>query len=156
MNFLIQFVISIALSLASSLMQQAFGSKEQRATGTRGSASLGGKIPQYFLMGTIAEAGKREYRGSWGEVDGVPNAYVTDVHSFGDLPISALVGMFVGGARVTLPTTGLVARGYPVPEYKSDGKDTSGASSMTARRPLPTAFSSTSSAAMPTGPGQAT
>jgi len=118
--FLINIIVGVVLSLASTLLQQAFAPKPQdqrRQTGTRGAAQIGGKVPQYFLMGTVGEAGKREYRNSWGEPGGVPNAYVTDVHSFGDLPITAMTGLYVNGVRVSIPTTGAVAQGYPVPEY---------------------------------------
>lgn len=119
MNFILQIIVGVVLSLASTLLQQAFAKPQdqRRQTGTRGAAQIGGKVPQYFLMGTVGEPGKREYRNSWGENDGVPNAYVTDVHSFGDLPITAMTGLYVNGVRVSIPTTGAVAQGYPVPEY---------------------------------------
>lgn len=120
MNFLIQFIVGLLFSVASTLLKQAFAPKteeQKRATGTRGSAQTGGKVPQYFLVGTVGEPGKFEYGGEWGNVDGVPNAYSVDVRSFGDLPITAMVGLFVNGVRVSIPTTGLVAQGYPVPDY---------------------------------------
>lgn len=115
--FLINIIVSVVLSLASTLLQQAFAQKPKTATGTRGTAEIGGKVPQYFLMGTVAEPGKREYRNTWGSAGGVPNAYVTDVLSFGDLPISGMVGGFVNGKRITLASTGAVAQGYPVAEF---------------------------------------
>jgi hypothetical protein len=43
-------------------------------------------VPLSFLVGTIGVPGKLEYRNTWGEVDGTPNAYLVDVISFGDLP----------------------------------------------------------------------
>lgn len=117
MNFIIQIIVGVLLSVASTLLQQAFAPKtqdQQRRTGTRGSTQIGGKVPQYFLVGTVGEAGKLEYRNAWGESDGVPNAYLTNVTSFGDLPVSDLVGLYVNGVRVTLTETGAVAQGYPV------------------------------------------
>lgn len=117
---LINIIIGVILSAASTLLQQAFAPKrpdQQRRTGTRGSALFGGKVPQYFLVGTVGEAGKREYRNAWGSSGGVPNAYLTDVYSFGDLPGISLIGLFVNGVRVTVSETGAVAQGYPVPEY---------------------------------------
>lgn len=117
MNFLIQIIVGLVLSFASTLLQQAFAPKpqeQQQRTGTRGSAQIGGRVPQYFLVGTVGEAGKLEYRNAWGESNGVPNAYLSDVHSFGDLPISALSGLYINGVRQTIAETGAVAQGYPV------------------------------------------
>lgn len=115
-GFLINLVVGVVLSIAGTLLQQAFGSKQEqeRRTGTRGSAQIGGKVPQYFLAGTVGEAGKLEYRNAWGNDGQVPNAYLTEVHSFGDLPVSGLAGLYVNGVRVSLTTSGAVAQGYPV------------------------------------------
>lgn len=109
---LINIIISIVLSMAATLLQQAFAG-DKKGGGQRGQAQMGGKVPQYFLIGTVAEAGKREYRGSWGNVDGVPNAYEVDVHSFGDLPITAVSQLFVNGVVEPIAATGNVAQGYP-------------------------------------------
>ncbi|UYN98352.1 MAG: hypothetical protein KIT02_10275 [Devosia sp.] len=114
MNFIIQIIVGVVLSLASSLLQQAFAKPQDKTGGTRGSVMIGGKVPQYFLIGTVAEAGKLEYRNSWGDVDGVPNAYVTDVRSFGDLPITGMIGRFVNGVRRDNPSAGAVAQGFPI------------------------------------------
>lgn len=116
-GFLINLVVGVVLSLASTLLQQAFAQKPKTATGTRSTVEIGGKVPQYFLMGTVAEAGKREYRNAWGHNGDVPNAYLTDVLSFGDLPITAMIGGFVNGTRITLGSTGAVAQGFKVPEF---------------------------------------
>lgn len=120
MNFLIQLIVGVILSVASTLLQQAFAPKsqeQQRRTGTRGTAQTGGKVPQYFLMGTVGDAGKFEYGNEWGDVGGVPNAHAVDVYSFGDLPITGLIGLFVNGVRVSLPDGAEIVQGLPVPEY---------------------------------------
>lgn len=121
-GFLVNLIIGVIFSVGSTLLKQAFAPKAEKRTGTRGSAQFGGKVPQYFLVGTVGEPGKHEYRNAWGSAGGVPNAFLTDVHSFGDLPITALTGLFVNGVKVTLATSGAVAQGYPVPEY-NDGSD---------------------------------
>src|SRR5690554_7466572 len=67
--FLINLIIGIILSAASTLLQQAFAPKpeeQRRRTGTRGATQFGGKVPQYFLVGTVGEPGKAEYRNAWG------------------------------------------------------------------------------------------
>lgn len=121
MNFIIQIILGVVLSIAGTLLQQAFGSKQEQEqrTGTRGSAQIGGKVPQYFLVGTVGEAGKLEYQNAWGNDGQVPNAYLTSVTSFGDLPVSAMSGLYVNGVRVTMSGTGAVPQGYPVPELSN-------------------------------------
>lgn len=122
MNFLIQIILGIVLTVGSTLLKQAFSPQQEQqpaSTGTRGSVQIGGKVPQYFLIGTVGEAGKLEYRNAWGQDGEVPNAYLVNVHSLGDLPISGFVGLFVNGVRVSIPTIGGDDRGYPVPQYEN-------------------------------------
>lgn len=117
-GFFINLIVGLVLSFVGNLLQQAFAPKPQEQqrgqTGTRGSVQIGGKVPQYFLMGTVGEPGKLEYQNSWGQDGEVPNAYVTDVRSFGDLPIAALTGLYVDGVRQTISASGAAAQGYPV------------------------------------------
>lgn len=142
-GFLINLIIGVVLSAASTLLKQAFSTpaqQQKKATGTRGTVQIGGKVPQYFLVGTVGEAGKLEYRNAWGNSGEVPNAYLTDVRSFGDLPLTALAGLFVNGVRHAIPTTGAVAQGYPVPTLSSkfwwkflDGSQTTADSYLTGK-----------------------
>lgn len=113
MNFLIQLVVGFVLSFAGTLLKQAFAPKQKSATGTRGTAEVGGKVAQYFLMGTVGEAGKLEYTNFWGHSGDVPNAYNVDVYSFGDLPITALSKLYVFGAEEPISSSGHVTQGYP-------------------------------------------
>jgi hypothetical protein len=116
MNFLIQIIVGVLLSVASTLLQQAFApqqSEQQRRTGTRGSAQIGGKVPQYFLVGTVGEPGKLEYQNAWGSAGEVPNAYLTSVRSFGDLPITALTKVYINGVEEPISGSGHVTQGYP-------------------------------------------
>lgn len=116
MNFLIQIVVGLVLSLASTLLQQAFApqqTEQQRRTGTRGTSQIGGKVPQYFLVGTVGEAGKLEYQNAWGTVGGVPNAYVTSVRSFGDMPITANTKIYINGVLEPISASGHVTQGFP-------------------------------------------
>lgn len=113
-SFIIQIVVGVVLSIASTLMKQAFSPKQdQKSTGTRGSAQVGGKVPQYFLVGTVGDPGKFEYGGSWGNAGGVPNAYSVDVYSFGDLSITAMSRLFVNGVAEPVSGSGHVTQGYP-------------------------------------------
>lgn len=114
-GFLINLIIGFVISAASTLLQQAFAppQDQQQRTGIRGSAQIGGKVPQYFLVGTVGEAGKLEYRNSWGESGGVPNAYLTSVYSFGDLPIIGLSRLFINGIVEPVSGSGHVDQGFP-------------------------------------------
>lgn len=121
MTFILQLVVGIVLSLASTLLQQAFAQKPETRTGTRGTTDLGGKVPQYFLLGTIGDAGKLEYQGTWAHDGGLPNGHLVNVISFGDLPITAMVSAFVNGTRVVLdtdhPGDPYAYQGYPLDEF---------------------------------------
>lgn len=120
-SFLINLVVGAILSIASTLLQQAFAKPQEKRTGTRGSRQMGGTVPQSFLVGTIGVPGKFEYAGEYGSSGGVPNVYATDVYSFGDLPITGFTGLFVNGVAATLGTAGAVEQGFPIPEYNISG-----------------------------------
>ncbi|WP_417585148.1 hypothetical protein [Pelagibacterium sp.] len=121
-SLLIRLVVGVVLYAASTLFDQAKKREQQkRTTGTRGSTQFGGRVPQYFLIGTVGEPGKQEYQDTWGNSGEVPNANLVDVISFGDMPISALSGLYVNGSKVTLATSGSDERGSPISEYNIGG-----------------------------------
>ncbi|MEO9227441.1 MAG: hypothetical protein ABI216_00615 [Devosia sp.] len=121
--WLLQIVFGIVLSLASTLIQQALAPKAKPSAaaattrGYRGTIQTGGTVPQSFLVGTVAVPGKLEFRSAWGDAGGTPNAYLTDVISLGDLPITDVTGFFVNSAAVTKAATGHTMQGYPIAEY---------------------------------------
>lgn len=127
MTWIIQIVVSIALTLVVGLIKQALSSnnkKKEAVGGRRGSVQYGGKVPQSFLVGTIGVAGRLEYpTNTWGTVDGTQNAYRVDIFSLGDLPINALTGIYVFGEKVTKSSTSHVTQGYPIPQYRLSGKN---------------------------------
>jgi hypothetical protein len=115
--WLIQLVVGVILSVASTLYQQSqqqTQKAQERRPGFRGTVQTGGKTPRSFLVGTIAVPGKQVYWNSWGSSGGTPNAYAVDVLSFGDLPITAFTGLWVNTASETVSGSGHVTQGYPV------------------------------------------
>lgn len=123
-TLIINLIIGIALSVASTLIQQALQhDKKQKPAGVRGSIQTGGDHPLSFIMGFYATPGHLEYAGTWGNVDETPNAYYTKVISLSDLPVRGLAGVFVNGQRVTLGGVMFGSVGYPVEEYNVDGVD---------------------------------
>lgn len=122
--FLINLLVGIALSLASTLIQAMLAQdQKQKEPGVRGTLQTGGDNPLAFILGTYATGGQLEYAGTWGNVDETPNAYYTKVISLSDLPINAVSKIFVGGELVTLGPIAHATRGYPVVEYNVDGTD---------------------------------
>lgn len=138
--FIVNALISIAISVAASLVQQMFKQDQKNpAQGVRGSIQTGGDNPLAFIMGRYGTAGQLEYAGTWGNDGDTPNAYFTKVISVSDLPVRGLAGLFVGSERVTvLPTAAnptpwfpfppgwmdvFTAIGNPVEQYRVDGKD---------------------------------
>ena len=107
--FLVNLIVGVVLSAASALISQALApAQKQLARGFRGSVQTGGTVPQSFLVGTIGGPGKLEYRNTWGNSGETPNAYLTDVISFGDLPIAGMHSSFellprsAGQARIAM------------------------------------------------------
>jgi hypothetical protein len=127
LGILLNLVVGVVLSIASTLISQALAPKpqdrQQQVRGFRGTIQTGGKVPQSFIVGTYGTPGKLEYRNTWGQSGETPNAYLTDVVSFGDLPISGFTGLYVNSEEVTVTASGHVTQGYPVAEKASGGAD---------------------------------
>lgn len=123
--WLIQLLISVVVGVVSTLAEQAFGPKPAAtaAAGTSETLQVGGTVPAYFVMGTWALQGKREYVNTWGTAGDTPNAYRTEVISFGDLPITALIGLFESSQAMTLTSSGHTTQGYPVAERANAGSN---------------------------------
>jgi hypothetical protein len=126
--WLIQIVVGIVLSVAATLAEQAFGPKSKpnsasAASGTRDTVTTGGTNPQSFVIGTFGLPGQLEYDNAYGSSGGTPNAYRVRVISLGDLPITALTGLYEAGQAMTLSLSGHVSQGYPVVERKDGSTD---------------------------------
>lgn len=122
--FLVHLLVGIALSVASTLVQQIFAQdQKQKVSGVRSTIQVGGDNPLGFIAGKYATGGQFEYAGTWGHDGETPNAYFTKVISLSDLPVTALTGVYVNSERVTLDPTPHPDRGYPVLEYRVSGTD---------------------------------
>lgn len=124
-------LISVGLGLlstvASTLIRQWIGQdkkQEQKLPGVRGERQTGGTNPMTFTVGRYGGAGQFEYGGEWGEVDGTPNAYRSELYTWSDLPGEALEMLFVNGKATAIdfgdehPTLG-----FPVTTFRRDGRD---------------------------------
>lgn len=123
--WLIQIVVGIVLSVASTLIEQAWGPKANTGAASGYSADLktGGGSAQYFIIGTWATAGKLEYANTWGSDGDTPNAYLVYVISLGDLPVTALTGAYEAGEAITVGTGTHATQGYPIPERRNGSAD---------------------------------
>lgn len=123
-----QIVIGIALSVASSLLQRAM-MKDPEAPpvpGVSGQVTVGGDNPISFVVGTYATMGQREYVNTCGrpENDGVPNIYLVDVISLGDIPFTSLESVVVDGTVCTLLPGEVDADGFiPIDEFRDKSGD---------------------------------
>ncbi len=120
--FFVNLLVGLVLSAVGSLIQQAMAPK-QKQPGVKGSITVGAAEPLSFIVGRYGSPGHLEYAGTWGSDGDTPNAYLTHVISFGDLPIRGYRRFFVYGEPVTLDDTPHATRGYPVLEYRRKGKD---------------------------------
>lgn len=124
-GYLFQVLIGLVINVGLSLLARALSpSQEQTEPGIRTTLQIGGDNPLAFPIGRTAVAGQLEYAGTWGEVDGTPNAYLTRVISVSDLPINALTSIYVNGARSTINFGATETdQGFPVTEFNVGGAD---------------------------------
>jgi hypothetical protein len=121
--FALRTVAAIGLSLALNALA---GKKqpEQQGFGVQGKIAGGGDVPRSFHMGLAATAGSLVYPGTWGQSGKTPNAYLTQVIALSDMPVAGLAEFWVNGAKVTvLWNEPRAPQGWPVQEYRKDGKD---------------------------------
>ncbi|MEZ5752865.1 MAG: phage tail protein [Paracoccaceae bacterium] len=115
-------VARIALGLASSAISRMFR-KDPAPAGVLRRVDFGGDKPQRVRLGYFAGAGHLVWSGSHGQDGKTPNAYFTEVVLLSVLPIDAVTGILVNGARATLGETAHPDYGLPVLEYRVGGTD---------------------------------
>ncbi|MBN9333854.1 phage tail protein [Devosia sp.] len=124
MNFLFQLFVYLVLAVIGSILQSAEAQQQKATSGVRGSRQEGGDNSQAFVIGKYGLAGQFEYWADWGQDNGTPNAFHSEVYSLGDLSYSGFTGFYYNGAKGTLlygePHGEL---GIPVAEARVNGKD---------------------------------
>ncbi|MBB3144947.1 hypothetical protein FHS21_001348 [Phyllobacterium trifolii] len=123
----VTYLIGAGIAYGVSLLSQAlFGEQEQAAQtqGVKLTVQMGDDKPMSFTAGTTATSGKRKYIGAWGKDGKTPNAYLTDVVEIGNIPAPGQPAFWVVDQKVTvLWGETPVEQGYPVLEFRKDGKD---------------------------------
>lgn len=123
---LIKLAFGIAFQLGSSLLAK-MSAKKQTQPGIVGQVQMGGDKSLSFIVGTYATAGHLEYVNSFGKVDDVENAVLTQVITVSDLPIQGIGNrVFVNGETcnrdpsivTSSEAAKLGANSYPIAEYK--------------------------------------
>lgn len=127
-------IVSIGKSVVVGLLNMAIGKltnkkQKQEAIGVNLRAQMGDDLPLSFIVGKRATAGKRKYWGTWGSDGGTPNAYFVDFLEVGAIPSYAgpqgINALWIGDKKGTIKWDEPHAdgRGYPVEEFRKDGKD---------------------------------
>jgi hypothetical protein len=121
-------LVGVAINFGVSLIAKAIQKKSsasQTQTGVKVQVTMGDDQPMSIILGNYATAGRRKYIGTWGDDGKTPNAYLTDVIELGNLPASALNGLWADDRKCTILWAEPAAdgRGYPVSEYRKSGKD---------------------------------
>lgn len=122
----VSYLIGAAIAYGVSLLSQALLGEDQptQTQGVRLTIQMGDDKPMSFIAGTSATAGKRKYIGAWGKDGKTPNAYLADVIEIGNIPATGTPGFWVDDQKVTvLWGEAPVEQGYPVLEYRRNGKD---------------------------------
>lgn len=124
MPFIAQLLLSVALSVGASLLQNAFAQKPtKQLPGLRGQYTTGGTQPQTIVLGAYGVAGQLEYSNTWGNSGETPNAFLVDVISLSDHRITSVPAMWIDSNSVSLPGTGFATPGFPIPEYEQGGRN---------------------------------
>lgn len=122
----VSYLIGAAIAYGVSLLSQALLGEDQptQTQGVNLTVKMGDDKPMSFIAGTSATAGKRKYIGAWGKDGKTPNAYLTDVIETGNIPAPGTPAFWVDDKKVTvLWGDAPVEQGYPVLEYRKNGKD---------------------------------
>lgn len=123
---LIKLAFGIAFQFGSSLLAK-MSAKKQTQPGIVGQVQLGGDKSLSFIVGTYATAGHLEFVNSFGKVDDVENAVLTQVITVSDIPVEAIGNrVFVNGETcnrdpsivTSSEAAKLGATSYPIAEYK--------------------------------------
>ncbi len=123
-------VLTVAINIGLSLVEKALAKKDQpQPAGTKLEISMGDDHPMSFIVGSYATAGKRKYAGTWGDDGKTPNAYFTDVIEIGSLPNHGgergLTSVWIDDQKVGVlwEEPHPDGRGFPVLQYRANGKD---------------------------------
>lgn len=120
------FLLKTAVGIGVNLLAQAVAGKPKAPIfSINGTIQGGGDLPRSFIVGRAMTAGSLVWANSWGKDGNTPNGYLTQVIAVSDLPVKGLVGQWVNNEKVTIDysRTDADGRGYPVTEYRKDGKD---------------------------------
>nr|WP_278437044.1 phage tail protein [Brucella anthropi] len=127
-------IVGIGKAVVVGLLNMALNKltnkkQKQEAIGVVLQTQMGDDLPLSFVVGRRATAGKRKYWGTWGKEGNTPNAYFVDVIEVGSIPSYAgpqgINTLWIGDKKATIRWNEPHAdgRGYPVEEFKKDGKD---------------------------------
>lgn len=139
-SFIATAAVGVLINVGIGLITRALRKKPDDApateasppSGVSGSIQVGGDNPLSFIMGIYATAGSLEYAATWGETvlagDGenkTPNAFLVQVVSLADLPMTGMPGVFVDGEPGTLvaPIAGQESFGLAVNQYRIGSLD---------------------------------
>ncbi|MHC1549388.1 phage tail protein [Phyllobacterium sp. K27] len=117
-----QAILGAALSFGSSLLQRALTKKQtQQVPGIQGQIQVGGDNPLSFIVGTYATAGQLEYVNTGGDSGKTPNAYLTQVITVSDIPVTAILPTpWINGEHCTISDTlDPGGRGNQVDQYRT-------------------------------------
>lgn len=123
---LLKGILYVALSLGASLLQKALMRKPSlEVGGTNLDIQMGDDLPAGFPVGKCATGGKRKYINTWGKEGNTHNAYLVDVIEFSSLPTRGQPTFWAGDQKLSVLTNEPHedGRGFPVLEYRKDGKD---------------------------------
>lgn len=118
-SFVAKVLLTVALNLASTLLQRMTAKKQkQQAVGVKLEIQMGDDLPVSTTIGRYATAGKRKYAGTYGDIGGTPNAMFVDVIELGNMPVSGLQGLWIDDEKCTIMWDEETSRGFPIYQFQ--------------------------------------
>ncbi|MDQ0456052.1 phage tail protein [Rhizobium paknamense] len=119
---LLKAAVGVGINLIASKIA---GNKTSKASfSVKGQLQSGGTVPRSVLFGMTATAGSLVYANTWGTAGGTPNAYLSQVIALSDMPSRELLALTVNGVACEIDFDNPHADyGYPVKDYRKDGKN---------------------------------
>lgn len=117
--------LQVAAGIGLSLIAKAIaGEPEGPKFGVQAQLQGGDDVPRSIILGRTCTAGSLAYHNTWGNANGVPNAFHTRVIALSDYPITSLDRVWVQELEATLLTAEAHPQyGWPIQEYRKGGVD---------------------------------
>lgn len=123
-KFVVTTVASIGLNYLANSLGPDPSDEASKPQGMLSAAQASGLVPRSFIVGQWASYGSLTYHNSYGEVNGIPRAFLVQVFAMSDLPIDSFVNCYINDQLVTFDASAAASasgKGYAIPQFTRAG-----------------------------------